>query len=70
MGICDVGTQPVETQRLLLRRFIPADNASMRRRWVSDAQVQSLYSEPVYRTEGEVSALLEQYVSAYEKPHT
>ena len=36
--------------------------------WVADPGIQSLYSEPVYSTEGEVNALLDNYISSYESP--
>lgn len=33
------GTQPIETERLLLRRLLPADAEAMYRNWASDPQV-------------------------------
>ena len=62
-----VGTKTIETERLILRKFHYADNEAMRKYWVSDEEIQSLYSEPVYTTEEEVKGLLDKYISAYER---
>lgn len=62
-----LGTRNIETERLLLREFEYSDNESMRKYWISDEKIQSLYSEPVYSTEAEVKALLDKYISSYQK---
>lgn len=62
-----VGTQTIETDRLILRRFMYEDNVAMLRYWVADEKIQSLYSEPVYTTKEAVKELLDQYVSSYER---
>ncbi len=62
-----IGTQPIKTQRLLLRRFEYTDDENMLRYWVNDAAIQSMYSEPVYSTKQEVKGLLDQYIQGYEK---
>ena len=62
-----VGTNTIETDRLILRRFEYSDNFSMRKNWVSDESIQSMYCEPVYETEEEVKQLLDKYISLYEK---
>lgn len=61
------GTNAIETERLLLRRFDHADNAAMLKNWVADEKIQSLYSEPVYTTPEAVRELLDKYISSYEK---
>ena len=61
------GTEPIETKRLLFRRFTPADCDAVFRNWASDEQVQSLYSEPVYETPEAARGLLERYIAAYER---
>ena len=61
------GTQIIETERLVLRRFEYADNATMRKNWVSDPNIQSMYSEPIYSTEEEVKELLDKYIISYNK---
>lgn len=55
----NVGTKTIETDRMILRRFEYTDNFSMRKNWISNKKIQSLYSEPVYTTEVEVRELLD-----------
>lgn len=62
-----IGTQVIETERLILRRFEFSDVESMLRNWIADEKIQSLYSEPVYETEEAVKALLTKYIGSYEK---
>ena len=62
------GTQIIETERLILRPFLYTDNDDMLNYWVSDPQIQSLYSEPIYTTTEEVRELLDKYISSYESP--
>lgn len=62
-----IGTDTIETERLLLRRFEYTDDEAMLKYWVSDERIQSLYSEPVYTTKEAVKELLDKYISAYEK---
>jgi ribosomal-protein-alanine N-acetyltransferase len=61
------GTQTINTERLVLRAFEYSDNNDMLHYWVSDPKIQSLYSEPVYSTEGEVKELLHRYILSYQK---
>lgn len=65
--LAHLGTKTIETGRMILRRFEYSDNLSMRNNWISDENIQSLYSEPVYTTEEEVKSLLDKYISSYEK---
>ena len=62
------GTQTIDTERLTLRPFRYTDNDDMLTYWVSDPNIQSLYSEPTYNTREEVKGLLDQYIASYEKP--
>lgn len=62
-----VGTNIIETERLTLRRFDYEDNESMRKNWIADEKIQSLYSEPVYSTAEEVKELLDKYIGSYER---
>ncbi len=61
------GTQTIETERLILRKFKYSDDDAMLRNWVADEKIQSLYSEPIYSTKAEVKQLLDRYISSYEK---
>lgn len=49
-----VGTIGIETERLILRKFEYADDENMLKYWISDPEIQSLYSEPIYSTKQEV----------------
>lgn len=62
-----VGTNAIETERLILRRFEYTDDDAMLKYWVADEKIQSLYSEPVYSTKDEVKGLLDKYIGSYEK---
>lgn len=62
-----VGTNTIETERLILRRFEYVDNKSMRDNWIADEKIQSMYSEPVYSTSEEVKELLDKYIGSYER---
>lgn len=62
-----IGTNTIETERLMLRRFEYSDNEAMRRYWIADEHIQSMYAEPVYSTEEEVKELLDRYISSYGK---
>ena len=46
VNLCPCGTQPLETERLLLRSFSFDDADSMMRNWAGDDQVQDMYGEP------------------------
>ena len=62
-----IGTKTIETERMILRRFEYSDNDSMRRNWISNEKIQTLYSEPVYVTQEEVKELLDKYICSYDK---
>lgn len=61
------GIQTIETERLILRRFSYSDAFDMLKYWINDPLVQFMYSEPIYVNNQEVSELLNQYISSYEK---
>ena len=58
------GTEKIETERLLLRKFSFSDSCDMLEYWVGDENIQLSYGEPVYSTEGEVNELLDKYISS------
>ena len=60
------GTEEMETDRLYLRRFKYSDDGDMLKNWVSDPQIQSMISEPVYSTKEEVKLLLDKYIASYQ----
>ena len=65
--ITHVGSQTIETERLILRKFSYNDDDSMLKYWISDPNIQSLYSEPIYTNKQEVKGILDKYLSSYEK---
>jgi len=64
------GTQRVETERLVLRRFELSDWKDMNQNWVSDHDIQYGYCEPTYETEEEIKGLLNGYIGKYETNET
>lgn len=62
-----VGTELIETERIILRPFRYEDSDAMLKYWIADERVQSMYAEPVYTTKEAVKELLEKYISSYEK---
>ena len=59
------GTQTIETNRLILRRFSLSDAGSAYENWASDAELQDAYGEPAYATVRETTELLEKYMKKY-----
>ena len=62
-----IGTRPIETSRLLLRRFTQEDAPSVWTNWAGDETVQSWYGEPVYATLEDTQGLLAKYIAAYDE---
>ncbi len=65
MHLNNLGTQTIETERLILRRFSVEDSDHMFKNWINDKLVQSNYGEPVYESINQVQTLLEQWISSY-----
>ena len=62
------GTQTIETERLILRRFRIEDAQAMYERWASDSQVTRFLTWPVHADAGVTKQLLAMWTQAYEKP--
>ena len=60
-----IGTNTIETKRLILRRFVQDDAESMKRNWVADPAVQNGYGEPTYITIRQIHDLLDVYIGKY-----
>lgn len=60
------GTAELRSNRLILRKFKYSDAEDMLSYWISDPNIQSMYSEPIYTTKSEVKDLLTKYISLYE----
>ena len=66
MELFHIGTQTIETERLILRRFEYTDAVDMLKNFVSDEKIQSMYYEPAYKTREDVNELLDKYIGSYE----
>lgn len=61
------GTQTLETQRLVLRRFTPEDAEAMYRNWASDPEVTEYLTWPPHESPAATRALLEDWAAAYRR---
>ena len=52
----------------MLRPFAHHDGDDMLAYWISDPNIQFLYSEPIYTTKVQVKELLDKYILSYQKP--
>ena len=67
MGLTHKGTQPIETERLLLRRFEATDAEDMFRGWASDKNVTRYFSFAPHKTPGETKTIIAQWLAGYEE---
>ncbi len=61
-----IGTISLESDRLQLRRFEYSDSDDMLKYWISYEKIQSMYSEPTYKSEEELKPLLDKYIANYQ----
>ncbi len=62
-----LGTQKIETNRLILRRYVPDDAEAMFRNWASDSEVTRFLTWPTH-TGADVSlCVLESWISRYDE---
>lgn len=61
------GTKKIFSERLVLRKFHPNDNASMRKNWISNPNIQKMYSEPTYTTVTEVAEVIAKFEEGYRR---
>ena len=59
------GTQTIETERLLLRRFTSDDADAMYRNWASNPEVTEYLTWPPHKSVDVTKAVLESWVSSY-----
>ena len=63
-----LGTVPLETERLILRRFTPDDAEAMFRGWATDPEVTEFLSWPAHTSVDVTRHILAEWVAAYSKP--
>ncbi len=63
-----LGTQKIETERLILRRFALEDAQDVYRNWASDEEVTKFLTWPVHSSAEVSRRLLTDWVANYEKP--
>lgn len=61
-----IGTQTIETQRLILRKFELSDAPCAYRYWAGVEEIQKNYAEPTYETLEKTEELLSQYIEKCE----
>lgn len=60
-----IGTQNIETPRLILRRFALSDAQAMFDNWASDSEVTTFLTWPAHSDVSVTSGILEQWVNQY-----
>ncbi len=60
-----LGTQTIETERLILRRFTPEDAAPMYRNWASDPEVTKYLTWPTHSDPSVSAWVVDSWVSDY-----
>ncbi len=63
-----IGTQYIETDRLILRRFEMSDAPAMFDNWASDDEVTKYLTWPTHAGVSVTERILEEWVPQYEKP--
>lgn len=61
------GTVRIETERLVLRRFVPEDAPSAFRNWTSDVRVTEFLRWPVHESVEATEEILGRWIADYEK---
>lgn len=64
-----VGTQPIETNRLILRRFQLGDAEPMFRNWATDPEVTRFLRWEPYQVVQEAEATISSWISEYASPY-
>lgn len=62
------GTRTIETERLLLRRFVIEDADAMFQNWASDKEVTRFLTWPAYSSTDTAIQVLNEWDVSYEKP--
>ena len=59
------GTQRLETERLILRRFVIEDSAAMYNNWASDEEVAKYLTWPAHKSQEVSEYVLKEWVQSY-----
>ncbi|MDD4797663.1 MAG: GNAT family N-acetyltransferase [Eubacteriales bacterium] len=62
-----IGTQPIQTPRLLLRRITPADAQDMFTNWAGDEEVTRYLTWPAHRTLADSQAVIAMWIEQLEQ---
>lgn len=62
------GTVTIETERLILRRFLPADKDAAYMNWTSDEKVTEFLRWPTHKSIEVTERVLSSWISEYENP--
>ena len=62
------GTRTIETERLILRRFVSEDAQAMYDNWASDPEVTKYLTWPAHTSVEVSKAVVDSWVAGYEKP--
>jgi RimJ/RimL family protein N-acetyltransferase len=61
-----IGTETIETERLILRRFVPEDYQDMYDNWASDSEVTKFLTWPTHPNAEVTKTLIADWVAKYE----
>jgi len=61
-----LGTRTIETERLVLRRYIPEDAQAMYDNWASDPEVTKFLTWPTYTSVEPAKMIIGEWIKAYE----
>ena len=62
------GTQRIETERLVLRRFVSDDAPAMYKNWASDPEVTKFLTWPPHGSVDVTRKLIDMWISGYSRP--
>lgn len=65
-----IGTRPLETERLILRRYTAQDAPAIYRNWASDDEVTKYLTWPTHSDVGVTEWVLTDWVKRYDQPDT
>lgn len=68
MSLTHKGTLTLETERLILRQFVPEDAEAMYRNWANSSQVTKFLTWPPHKDVSVSLAVINSWIPLYEKP--